>query len=415
MNFFFENWKPIYDSTGLEEHAMRNFKDCKDVNESGMSRFCVSPLAGTIQQFGYENLKHCYIQPNYIISAGVQHSPEEWAGRPEDGRKSFMHFVKETHLENLQNGSAMLMLDSSLEGYHAPWLYKFMEDELDKHNVPHEAMVFVTGNLLAEEEYTGRMKVISYPHFEKDVGCMLRYQNLEKPTFEKHMEYKNVNEMKTFNVLQKRPRRHRCWLYSAIRSANLHHDCIMSMNEFPYKEFQELDYEGRLYEYDWIGIKEELPILVGGKDNVSLGDSHYIKRFNFDVCLQSWITVISEASFFDSDGTQFISEKTFKALGSRTPFIIFGNKGSLKRLKEWGYKTFDTWWDESYDELESWERFDAIVKLLKDLNNQNMMTLFSSMEETLDWNYHTLLRNSSKAPDAYFKLKQHYKEYFNVT
>ena len=110
MNFFFENWKPIYDSSGLEEHAMRNFKDCKDVNESGMSRFCVSPLAGTIQQFGYEDLKHCYIQPNYIISSGVQHSPEEWAGRPEDGRKSFLHWVSDKHMENLQNGSAMLML-----------------------------------------------------------------------------------------------------------------------------------------------------------------------------------------------------------------------------------------------------------------------------------------------------------------
>tara|TARA_B110000858_G_scaffold195815_2_gene253110 strand:+ start:86 stop:697 length:612 start_codon:yes stop_codon:yes gene_type:complete len=197
-------------------------------------------------------------------------------------------------------------------------------------------------------------------------------------------------------------------MYSAIRDANLHHDGLCSMNEFPYPQFQDFDYEGREYEYDWIGIKEELPALVYGKDNQSKGDAHYINRFNFDVCLDSWVTVVSEASFFDTDGTQFISEKTFKAIASRSPFIIFGNKGSLKRLKEWGYKTFDDFWDESYDELSSWERFDKILECLHDIKNKNMMQTFTQMEEILEWNFHTLQRNAAKAPDAYFKLKDYY-------
>lgn len=32
------------------------------------------------------------------------------------------------------------------------------------------------------------------------------------------------------------------------------------------------------------------------------------------------------------------------------PFMVYGNKGSLSYLKSIGYKTFDKWWDESYDD-----------------------------------------------------------------
>ena len=48
------------------------------------------------------------------------------------------------------------------------------------------------------------------------------------------------------------------------------------------------------------------------------------------------------------------------------PFMVLGNRGTLKRLKQYGYRTFDQIWDESYDDLPTWQqRADAIVKNLQ--------------------------------------------------
>ena len=53
-----------------------------------------------------------------------------------------------------------------------------------------------------------------------------------------------------------------------------------------------------------------------------------------------------------------------KAIDYCKPFVINGDKGTLKYLHSIGFKTFDKWWDESYDEIkDGWERFDAILKL----------------------------------------------------
>ena len=51
-------------------------------------------------------------------------------------------------------------------------------------------------------------------------------------------------------------------------------------------------------------------------------------------------------------GTIFISEKTWKPIMVGHPFIMVGNKNNLKFLKDLGYKTFDKWIDESYDDIE---------------------------------------------------------------
>ena len=40
----------------------------------------------------------------------------------------------------------------------------------------------------------------------------------------------------------------------------------------------------------------------------------------------------------------------------------------MKKLKEYGFKTFDRWWDESYDELLYKNRFEKIVELLMEIS-----------------------------------------------
>ena len=95
-------------------------------------------------------------------------------------------------------------------------------------------------------------------------------------------------------------------------------------------------YEGKNRE-----IRNVLPLIVHRKRNDELDDNFYIRRFNDKICLDTFVTVISEAQCGDGDETVFISEKTYKVIACRQPFIIMGNKETLRKLRDTGYRTFD--------------------------------------------------------------------------
>lgn len=61
----------------------------------------------------------------------------------------------------------------------------------------------------------------------------------------------------------------------------------------------------------------------------------------------------------------FITEKTTKPLAFEHPFIVYGNRGTLRELKQWGFETWSHLWDESYDEIVDYAlRQDAVINLL---------------------------------------------------
>lgn len=72
------------------------------------------------------------------------------------------------------------------------------------------------------------------------------------------------------------------------------------------------------------------------KSDPSLGDMH--------IWNHSFVNVISETSM---DGT-FMSEKTFKPIVGKRPFISF-NKERTQRLIDVGFKTFGNFWNENLD------------------------------------------------------------------
>ena len=59
-------------------------------------------------------------------------------------------------------------------------------------------------------------------------------------------------------------------------------------------------------------------------------------------------------------------------------------------MRERGFKTFDKWWDESYDEIkDGWERFDAILKLVDKLSrksNKELLEMYVDMKDVLQHN-----------------------------
>ena len=69
---------------------------------------------------------------------------------------------------------------------------------------------------------------------------------------------------------------------------------------------------------------------------------------NLEIYERSQLTVVTE-SHFNQTGGLFITEKTFRPLLVGHPFMILGQKDTLKKLRSWGFQTDFAGIDQSYD------------------------------------------------------------------
>ena len=102
--------------------------------------------------------------------------------------------------------------------------------------------------------------------------------------------------------------------------------------------------------------KELLENLAGGNARFLDPNKNVLDFFHND----SYFSIVQESGggweAFDQDKiSAYFTEKFTKPLYYGQPFILIGFKNSLKFLKEMGFKTYDDIFDESYDELETWE------------------------------------------------------------
>jgi hypothetical protein len=72
---------------------------------------------------------------------------------------------------------------------------------------------------------------------------------------------------------------------------------------------------------------------------------------NIEIYERSQLTVVTE-SHFNQTGGLFITEKTFRPLLVGHPFMILGQKGTLEKLRSWGFQTDFDGVDQSYDLIE---------------------------------------------------------------
>lgn len=99
-----------------------------------------------------------------------------------------------------------------------------------------------------------------------------------------------------------------------------------------------------------------VPELSAGKLTTSLLN-HYSK-FNIEIVCETYTL----------GDTFFPTEKTARPIVGNRPFVVYGPRGFLRNLKATeGFKTFDSLWDESYDELEGPERWTAMRQLIESL------------------------------------------------
>jgi hypothetical protein len=91
-----------------------------------------------------------------------------------------------------------------------------------------------------------------------------------------------------------------------------------------------------------------------------------------------------------SGNTFFPTEKIWRPMLLKTPFIVQGPLHYLRNLHELGFKTFDNWWDEGYDIDPDLGRLDTIRNNIDWIAGQDICTIkrwHNEMTEILEHNY----------------------------
>lgn len=108
----------------------------------------------------------------------------------------------------------------------------------------------------------------------------------------------------------------------------------------------------------------------------------------------------------------FLTEKTFKPILFKKPFIIVGQPGILYHLQQNGYKTFNTLWDESYDSTaDPKARFDKITDLLLHLSQLDDTSFNILLRKTSDIVDHNFNHFMNRTPETQLVdiIKQFFK------
>jgi len=108
-------------------------------------------------------------------------------------------------------------------------------------------------------------------------------------------------------------------------------------------------------------------------------------------------SVVCETNFYTSKGWEagrFLSEKTFKPIAFKHPFILVSVPYSLSLLRELGYKTFSPFINEDYDiEVNDFSRMKKIlseIKRLSSMSDKDIKIFKENINTVVSYNYQWL-------------------------
>lgn len=347
-------------------------------------------------------------------------------------------------IKHAQQGKVLIHIDQSLEGfplletktpYHHPRIvdhFKIIHENLEHYKINPKNLVFSTSNLIEQDNYDrwcktnnvqNKFTIISLPFFACATQQSGFFDWVDKPDtrddphdviYQTQLNYKSTYPVQLFNCLNRVQRTHRSSFIAMLNYYGLIENNIVSHDKF-------LDYYSHsLLNKNWpehpafvdpnfTDIKSKLPLIFDMKDfNVN-----HAQNFNKKIYKKTWISVITETLYEDWAPTIFFSEKVFKPMRAHHPFILVCHTQGIEFLKKIGFKTFDTWWDESYDsEIDPVLRMEKICSILlklQKLDHTEWFSLYNDMEKVLQHNYNHLI-TTNWFQDAFRKVLSKFYE-----
>lgn len=270
-----------------------------------------------------------------------------------------------------------------LEGYFNTFCVNWINSLCQKYNFLKDDVIVITSNLI--QFSNNNFTIINYNYFGN------------------HINFLPVSKLDSIKINQLRTE------YDKFLFNNFEYH-FLCFNGIPRENrlmmFNELTTNSKMINKSITtlrGVDKNYWYDVPSWDNQKIGGG---ARLNIDAHSKSFLNIVTE-TMYDSE-TIFISEKTYKPIYLCQPFIIFGNPFTLKKLRELGYKTFNDWWDESYDsETDLKKRFDKIVKITERLSDFSLTELSSLKNEMRDIVVNNYLNffNSNDIKNLFLRLQ----------
>lgn len=328
-------------------------------------------------------------------------------------------FLSDKIINCVKQGLCKIVLNTSYEPYsqEQPGFIERLESFAIKYGLTYDTLKIISGNLIVQNNPFSKYEFIPYCYFlehpwfvAKDVFStdIYYYEGRKKisDTFKtKRTEFLSINQNiekfdKKILCYNRRPHPHRRFLFWKLMNNQLiHENTFLSLNnqdDFRYFHYRYL-YNTTQEESEKINqfyLNNRISWSFDGHDlNFNLANN-----FEETFHKNTFVSLVSETSAVNN--VLFFSEKIFKPIYACQPFIISGNAFSLEKLKELGFKTFDKWWDESYDlEIRFENRLEKIIKILEDISRKpdsELAKMLREMNEVLEHNYNVFVNANNE-------------------
>ena len=357
----------------------------------------------------------------YFISPFIavrQYEKElEKLGQPYNYHKAIRMMVRDTIgsktvNEDLSKGNTCLIFDMGVE-YIEKDVYDMINEHFKK-NEFHKNVKYWT--MLENCDWQDVVEIVS----ASSSTCRFANWNYEEGIKQSEPEYYKTHYSpelesltpKHFLFLNRRLRSHRVLLMAEFLNRNVelnknfHLSFLGSENENITSDMERKTLMGYSYQFEHIDVKyfrelwdnwygKKLPYsLETSRDEWLAGSNLNRITEMLPFRNKSYVELITEFTTKD-DGYVTISEKLSQAILSKKPFIIAGDKHYIKVLKDFGFKTFDKFWSEDYDNLDYKDRIASIVdtveSIIKDVkiktDKDNNIVYDNEMKRILEYNY----------------------------
>jgi hypothetical protein len=301
--------------------------------------------------------------------------------------------VPDRVLADVRNNKIKIVLHCSSEGYSGSD-HDFYRDDLDtiqtwidEANIPSENVVYINGNLLSNKIKSSNVKY----HIE-DVcvmdGWMVDMNIIDTENYSV-INFNPVDNEYLYLNLNREPRPHRVYLLTKLVT-----DDLFNYGKNSFNMLYEGRHKGHYARDIMYNFSDVIPVLVEAANFIDSIGKKFIdidntsahianKTVNKNIYENTFISVIAETIILND--SILITEKTWKAIAIGHPFMILGSNGLLKQLHEMGYKTFNHWLDESYDDTDTiQEKIAIIVNNLTKLKEKSLAELIEIRNEMKD-------------------------------
>ena len=330
---------------------------------------------------------------------------------PKSGIMEFSHCPQHI-IHHVRNSKGYFLLDMSAEAYVKDQQLDLMHSYSRYHNgIPMNKIIYLTGCMNAQELYEDycnrrgidthdRMILLSFP-ISQDALAIHLGSNPPEPEY----DVEKVPE-KLFLTWNRRYRPHRTMLTLGLAKLNLIDRSYVSMCERD-PENRSITFTSTVHpnimtylnlsNEDIAKFASKLPLVLDGETNVNqmCQDFDNAARNYYQ---NSLVSIVTETNFDLPELT--LTEKSFKPSKEKHPFMIMGVQGCLKAMRDFGFKTFGEFWDESYDDIgDPYIRMNAILKICDDIgrwDEHKIRDFRRKVKPILDHNYEALKTKSSR-------------------